>query len=172
MENVKRDGNFYYTVLPDGTASIQGAEDWPEVLIIPETVGGLTVTEIGVGAFDADEVAQKLLLTDGPVPIEQLSAKITDIEIELKVKERLKEVHLPETIKRIKVGAFFENMYLAHINFPAGLEIIEEQAFCNVACDRFIIPKTTIIEKESPEDEIWDDNAAFEGCEGAAFIFI
>ncbi len=172
MENVKRDGNFYYTVLPDGTASIQGAEEWPEVLIIPQTVGGLTVTEIGNGAFDTDHAADRVRLTDGPVPLEQLAAKITDNEIELKVRERLKEVHLPETIRRIGSCAFYQNVNLAHINFPAGLEKIECLAFCNVYCDRFIIPKATVIEKAFPEDEIWDDNAAFEGCEGAEFIFI
>ena len=66
-ENQLLANGFYYRLNENGEAIICGAEVWPEVLIIPETLDGHTVVEIGDGAFDTDNAVDSVLLTDGPV---------------------------------------------------------------------------------------------------------
>lgn len=68
-ENQLLANGFYYRLNENGEAIICGAEVWPEVLIIPETLDGHTVVEIGDGAFDTDNAVDSVLLTDGPVPV-------------------------------------------------------------------------------------------------------
>lgn len=69
--------------------------------------------------------------------------------------KRLRNVHLPSTIKQIGEGAF-QGSGITHINLPEGIEIIERYAFnnCENLQDTITIPSTvTKIEEQ-----------AFNGC--------
>ena len=166
-------GGFYYRLNENGEAIICGAEDWPEILVIPEIIDGHTVVEIGDGAFSSDVKAQSLSFTDGPVSEEQLTAKSMDIMIEDMVCKRLKKVTLPETIRRIGCCAFYQNNEISEVNIPRSVEEIDSCAFSNVwGVTRFEIPATTKVYKDYPEDDLCEEQAAFEGCVNAEFVFI
>lgn len=178
MAVVNREGQlladgFYYRLNENGEAILCGAEIWPEVLIIPDTLDGHTVVEIGDNAFDTDNVADSVQLSDGPIPASQLSTKFMDVAIEEMVQNRLKKVVLPETIRRIGQCAFFQNNGICEINIPRSVREIDTLAFANVCrVPRFEIPADAKVYKEYPEDEWWDDQAAFEGCEEAEIVFV
>lgn len=178
MAIVNREGQlladgFYYQLNELGEAILCGAEVWPEVLIIPDTLDGHTVVEIGDYAFDTDHAVDGVRLGDGPIPASQLSAKYMDILIEEIVRNRLKKVVLPEGIRKIGACAFYQNNGICGINIPRSVREIDTLAFANVCrVDRFEIPADAKVYKEYPEDEWWDDQAAFEGCEGAEILFV
>ena len=172
-ENQHLSDGFYYQLNENGEAIVCGAEIWPEVLIIPETLDGHIVVEIGDGAFDAHNAAESVFLGEGPVPAAQYSAKLMDVMIEDMVSRRLKKVVLPETIRRIGQCAFFQNNGICDINIPHSVREIDTLAFANVCgVTRFDIPAGAKVYKEYPEDEWWDDQAAFEVCEGAEIVFV
>lgn len=172
-ENQLLANGFYYRLNENGEAIICGAEVWPEVLIIPETLDGHTVVEIGDGAFDTDNAVDSVLLTDGPVPVDQIASKYMDVTIESIVCNRLKKVVLPETIRRIGACAFYLNHSISEINIPRSVKEIDTLAFANVcSVKRFEIPAGANVYKEYPDDEWWDDQAAFEDCEGVEIVFV
>lgn len=178
MAVVSREGQiltdgFYYRLNGSGEAILCGAQVWPEVLVIPETLDGHTVVEIGDNAFDTDNAVDSVHLGDGPIPADQLSAKFMDIMIEEMVRNRLKKVVLPDTIRRIGACAFYQNNGICEINIPRSVRQIDTLAFANVCgVKRFEIPAAAKVYKECPEDEWWDDQAAFEGCEDAEILFV
>lgn len=178
MAAVNREGQlladgFYYRLNESGEAILCGAEVWQDVLIIPETLDGHTIVEIGDNAFDTDNAADGVRLGDGPIPAAQLSAKFMDIMIEEMVRNRLKKVVLPDTIRRIGACAFYQNNGICEINIPRSVRQIDTLAFANVwGVKRFEIPTDAKVYKEYPEDEWWDDQAAFEGCEDAEILFV
>lgn len=165
--------NFYYTVNEKGEAIIQGAEVWTEELIILEELDGHVVTEIGDGAFDTDVAAEKFCFTDGPVSLKQFAAKIADTMVLEMIRTKLKKVVLPQTIRRIGVAAFYQNNDLSEINIPQNVEVIDSLAFAGVFGVRcFEIPASANVYREYPNDPLWEDQAAFERCEDAEFVYI
>lgn len=142
-------------------------------MVIPETLDGHIVVEIGNGAFDAHDAAESVSFSDGPVPAAQYGAKFMDVMVEEMVSERLKKVVLPETIRRIGQCAFYQNNGIHDINIPRSVQEVDTLAFANVCgVTRFEIPAGAKVYKEYPEDEWWDDQAAFEGCEGVEIVFV
>ena len=160
------DGQFYYALKENGEAVILGANEWPEVLRIPNEVAGHVVTEIGMGAFDTDAVIEQSgLVWNQSVPKELLAAKYMDLNIQRIAQERIKEVYLPDTIQRIGACAFYQNNALEKINFPRGLKEIDSCAFANTQLSKVCVPKECKIYHEEG-CEIWQEQGAFEGCGG------
>lgn len=172
-ENQLLANGFYYRLNENGEAIICGAEVWPEVLIIPEALDGHTVVEIGDYAFDTDNAADSVCFCNGPVSMAQISANFMDIMVADMVRNRLKKVVLPESIRRIGSCSFYQNNGITEINIPRNVREIGALAFANVwGVKRFEIPVGANVYKEYPADEWWDDQAAFEGCEGAEIVFV
>lgn len=160
------DGTFYYWLNENGEATIYGAAEWPETLVIPAEIDGHPVTEIGACAFDTDMVMERVGLVWGkPVPVEQFATKWADIMIQEDARHRIKEVQLPDTIRKIGSGAFYYNNSLAKINFPRGLREIGSCAFANADFNKVLLPRECKIYHEEG-DEVWQEQGAFEGCGG------
>lgn len=101
LEGVERDGDFQYTILDDGTASVYRYYGKNPICTIPEKLGGKTVSTIGEMAFS-------------------LNSLITGITID--------EVKIPNTVKKIENAAFsFSEISKLHI--PASVEEIGYVAF-------------------------------------------
>ena len=115
---------FYYLEKPDGTAMILGAdydymnEQKTETLIIPETIGGLTVTEIGENAFDYF----------------------------VKHVRTVKEIVVPSTVTKIRNAAFFWALGEGcKINLPENIEYLGEFSYAqvkNALGDVVVLPET------------------------------
>lgn len=163
---IKTCGIFRYSLNDQGSAVIRGANEWPEVLVIPEQLDGHPVTEIGLGAFNTDDVMSEVgLYWNNSVPMYQLPAKYMDQIIHDIAMERIKEVQLPETLERIEACAFYCCMNLGKVNFPKNLKYIGGEAFENCDLHKVQIPKECEIYHYA-DNMVWQETGAFQGCGG------
>lgn len=65
----KTDGDWRYKILEDGTAEITGYDGQETKLVIPKSIGGADVTEIGVHAFENSNLLESVIVPDGVVRI-------------------------------------------------------------------------------------------------------
>lgn len=114
---------FYYLEKQDGTAMILGAdydymnEQKTETLIIPETIGGLTVTEIGEYAFQS------------------LYSRVRSV----------KEIVVPSTVTKVRKGGFNKAVIEGKINLPENIEYLGEFSYAqvkNALGDVVVLPET------------------------------
>lgn len=115
---VVEDKTFEWSLNWDNTVSISGLNDRSVidendgVLNVPETICGYPVTEISLVGLDFPRV-----------PI-----------------EGLREVNLPDSIKKIGDFAFYFCTDLEKVNFPEGIEVIGTYAFCSTSIKEVNLP--------------------------------
>ena len=139
---------FYYLEKPDGTAMILGAdydymnEQKTETLIIPETIGGLTVTEIGENAFDYFD---NHVRTVKEIVVPSTVTKIRNKAFHWALGEGCK-INLPENIEYL--GAFsYSNVKNALgdvVVLPETLEYCHAGAFSGSIIQEMILPESCV----------------------------
>ncbi len=139
-------GGLAYSATPlweveNGTIlSYNGSE---EIVIVPQTYNGETITKIGGGAFKDNKTVREIEIHDGVVEIGTrafencqklrkvtLGNNVTAISDYTFLQcERLESLFLPSTVKSIGTWAFGYCEKLSDINFPEGLKMIGSATF-------------------------------------------
>ena len=122
LENTTPADFFKWSVLGNGTVSIDGYTGNDEKVVIPSEIDGKTVTDIGMNAF-------------------KLCSALTSINIPYSVKtigkfaffgcQSLKEITIPDGVTEIGVCTFAVCTSLTSINLPDSAMEIGERAFDN-----------------------------------------
>lgn len=126
---------FEYELNDDGTIEITKflGQDIADV-VVPETIDGRTVTEIGQDAFvkivgDPNATAEAFSRTD----IKSVYFPNTVREIDdyaLYFNEGLESVRLPDGLEEISEGLFLTCTSLRYVSLPSSVLQIEDEAFC------------------------------------------
>ena len=140
-----RYGDFYYTVLEDGTIGITRYMGRDTVVEIPEEINDEYVTAICDDAFHGRKI-EKIIIPDGVEIIgEQAFADCNG----------LVDIDLPDSVTSIGVYAFFDCDNLENITLSNNLKTIGEGAF--IDCEAL---KEIVI----PDRVVSIGKAAFLGC--------
>lgn len=144
----------------DGTIIITGYKGGDTEIAVPEKIGGGTVSAIGHGAFCP------------------FAARITpDVK---EVRKAVTSIVLPDAVRVIEKGAFWDCEALASVNIPEGVEKIAENTFADCkSLENIVIPKSVkVIERraffncgaltvtEMPENVKAIGDSAFGQCGG------
>ena len=125
-----------YTVLEDGTISLYGYEtdQIPEVMEVPSTVDGKTVTEID-SLFLNEENVKKVIL---PSTLKSIGPEAFRGSVSIE------EVEINSIIENIQAKAFYECSGIRSLTFPDGLKKIGETGL-------FYAPAGSVWEKYANE---------------------
>ena len=167
-------GKYNYSVT-DGNAIITGYNGNDTILIIPETLGGAPVTEIGASAFSGIDEITEVVIPNSVVEIKReafsnctaiekvtLSNKLTYIGTAAFYGcEHLTSIEIPasldSTTAEYDFTGVFEGSGLEKVTFEEGTEQIAENLFKNC---------TKIESIEIPETVVTIEKEAFSGCTG------
>lgn len=172
-----QDKGYSYSILTDNTVQIIRYFGRDQDVVIPDVLGGRTVTAIGekafygkntivsvsvpgsvatigASAFDRCASLQKADLEEGVISIE--NSAFSDCA-------SLTEVHLPRTLETIGERAFFRCESLKGIEIPEKIKIINEDTFyeCDALTDVFLPEELALIKE-------W----AFYGCSKLEYILL
>ena len=150
---VLMDGDYTYTLAPDGTAFIAGYTGPETELALPAELGGKAVTGIGNRAFASREDLKSVIIPDGAVRIGNWAF--------FRCKE-LEKIVIPDSVTEVGYYAFYECSALAEITLPEKLAEIGIRAFAYCSA----LEEITV-----PESITRIGTEAFTECENlAAFI--
>ena len=134
--------NDFEYVITGGKASITKYKGNAKTVVIPEEIGGIPVRSIGKKAFYVNENISSLVLSENLREIGDdafwYCEKLSEIEMPYGVETigknaffncDIKELILPESVKRIGVYAFRQNYSLNKLVIPDSIEAIENFAF-------------------------------------------
>ena len=173
-------GDYNYSVT-DGKAIIIGYSGNDSVLIIPETLGGVPVTEIGASAFNGIDEITEVMIPNSVVEIKReafsnctgiekvtLSNRLTYIGTAAFYGcEHLTSIEIPasldSTTAEYDFTGVFEGSGLEKVTFEEGTEQIAESLFKNC---------TKIESIEIPETVVVIEKEAFSGCTGLKEISV
>ena len=173
-------GDYNYSVT-DGKAIIIGYSGNDSVLIIPETLGGVPVTEIGASAFNGIDEITEVMIPNSVVEIKReafsnctgiekvtLSNRLTYIGTAAFYGcEHLTSIEIPasldSTTAEYDFTGVFEGSGLEKVTFEEGTEQIAESLFKNC---------TKIESIEIPETVVAIEKEAFSGCTGLKEISV
>ena len=171
-----QDGNFYYTVNSDGTATITDIKNANTELNIPSTIGGRRVTKIGNGAFwGCTKLTGDLIIPDGVTEIgSDAFFNCMGLKGKLVIPTSVKtigdaafygcsgltgELELPSELTTLGMAAFYCCSSLTgELIFPKGIKTIPDGVFgyCEgLTGDLVILAGMTVI-----------GDSAFSGCKG------
>ncbi len=108
-------------------------------VIIPETFNYLNVVGIKSYAFNNNQVIEKVTLPE----------TISEIEANAFSSSSIKEINIPESVKKIGAAAFYFCDNLRSVIIPKTVKTIEEYAFYN----------TILVYTNCSDVSIWDENA-------------
>ena len=156
-----------YTVLEDGTISLYGYEtdQIPEVMEVPSTVDGKTVTEID-SLFLNEENVKKVILPStinsigpnafrGSVSIEEVEINSIIEIIQAKAFYEcsgIRSLTFPNGLKKIGETGLFRNSGLKELHVPASVEMSADDLSYAV----FLTEDTTIY---APAGSVWEEYA-------------
>lgn len=119
---------------------------------IPSSIGGNTVTAIGVGAFQGNTNITSVSLPNTVTQIGQEAfAECSS----------LSSVSLPVSLKQIGIGAFYGCSSLSSVNVPDSVTTISDEAFANCTALKSVAIPASVT-------QIADD--AFNGCDSLTII--
>ena len=116
-------GDWIYTIAPDGSVRLESYTGTDTHVIVPGTLDGYTVSNVGVCFAENDSITH-LTLPEGITAIAPMAFTGCDA---------LENIHLPNSLVRIGAYAFTGSDSLAEIALPEGLQVISKSAFTN--CD-------------------------------------
>ena len=157
------EGDYDYDVLDDGTAEITGYTGEGGDITIPSTLGGYTVTSIGIIAFGFTE------LTSVTIP-----DSVTSIGVQaFSYCSELTSVTIPDSVTSIGDNAFYGCTGLTSIKVAEGNTVFDSRDNCNAiiktesntlvyGCKNTVIPDSVT--------SIGDN--AFKGCTGLTSVTI
>lgn len=134
---------FEYTLLADGGVRIDRYTGRAETLVVPATLGGHPVREIGAEAFQGCQTLVSIALPDGIVSVGEKAFYLCDalrnVELPKNLNslgdgafwlcETLEEISLPDGLVEIAPFTFWGCKKLTSISLPAGLISIGREAF-------------------------------------------
>ncbi len=137
---VEPEVEYTYSVKNDGTVKITGYKGTDTEVVIPETIKGYTVSEIGANAFYEKDFITSIEMPD----------TITNIgENAFGGCTKLINIKWPANLKRICTGAFVKCTSLTNVTLPEGVEQINESAFAHCyALETVVIPEGCLSIKE------------------------
>ena len=157
--NIEGDGRYYYKVNEnrDGIIIIDFSYygDWRQekvevkrsTLVIPRTIDGLPVVELGVRAFQRDNFVQTRYDTRKPkkfvvlIDFIDIPPTVTKIGRECFKRSTVQKIVLPKHLKNIEYKAFAETEELKEIILPDSLETIGGIAFAGSNLESIKLPK-------------------------------
>lgn len=142
-----KEGNYYYVVNETGATLRSASSSLTGSITIPDTIGGLPVTEIGEYCFSSNKSITSVKIPETVTSIAAYAfsfcEKLTSIKLPANVKtiannafqycKGLSSVELPEGLEEIGKQAFYKCSSLAKINLPSNLKRIGEEALLNSA---------------------------------------
>ena len=114
------EGNYQYYLNKNGDAVINRYSGEEKNVIIPEKLGGATVTTIGYDAFISNDYMTTVSLPDTVTHIQTRAFAYC---------EKLTEVDLSTNLKSIGYGAFENSLLLSSITIPEGVTTIASHMF-------------------------------------------
>lgn len=147
-------GQYAILAQSNGTCIITKYDGDDENVVIPQTIDGYRVVEIGEGVFRRNAAIRSVVVPDGVVDIDDQAFSVCTA---------LETVSLPDTLSRIGSNAFAGCTALREINLPQSLTTIRLGAFRNCA---------------SLEEIVWPqyvyllERTTFEGCTKLKFFHI
>ena len=121
---VAPESDFEYEENADGGITITKYKGNDENVVVPETLGGLPVTEIGQEAFGVKSTITKIVISKGVKTIGPRAFHHS---------HKLVSVVLPEGLEKIGHAAFWNCPLLSDISLPSSLKTLEDLAF--ESCD-------------------------------------
>ena len=148
------EGDYEYEELTDGTVAITKYKGIETEVVIPDKLGGKSVTGIGEWAFDFRREITSIMIPNS----------VTNIgESAFRMCSGLTNITIPDSVTSIGVAAFEDCSGLTSITIPESVTIIGASAFygCSGLTDITIPDSVTSI-----------DAAAFKDCSGLTSITI
>jgi len=138
--------DYEYTDNGDGTATITGAKGTVGgALLIPQTIGGLTVTAIGEKAFANNTSITGVSFADSVATIGRMAFYETDLE-GVEFGKGLKTIDDYAFYQAINFGYSYNSAtysyYGGELNLPEGLEFLGASAFGAMSVREVYIPST------------------------------
>ena len=146
-------GEYEYSVLENGTVSIDKYIGSRSEVRIPETIEGKKVTEIGKWAFSSNEYINKVQFSSGIVSVKTGAFEFC---------KNLHYVELNEGLKFIGNGSFSETG-LYKVKIPSTVMEIQELAF-------FLNPD--LKEVTLSNDVMYMAGGVFEWCMGLEYVYL
>ena len=193
-------GDFTYINNGDGTGSINSYTGRDTEVVIPETINGSRITEIGEMAFKRHAGLTSVVIPSNVTKIGlgafQECSSLTSINIPSNVTyignsaflgcSSLTNVTIPESVTDIKGGAFSGCSSLTSINIPSGITYMHQNMFKGCSSISSIeIPSgvttvgvgvfkdcSSLTSVEIPSSVTYLGNWAFQGCSNLTSIKI
>ncbi|MFR8012121.1 MAG: leucine-rich repeat protein [Clostridia bacterium] len=170
-------GDFYYTVLDDGTAEITDYTGSVTELTIPAEIDGYRVTSIGDSAFNGCSSLTNITIPSGVTSIGDgafyYCSSLTNITIPSGVTSigdnafndcsSLTNITIPSSVTSIGDGAFYYCSLLTNITIPSGVTSIGDSAFEDCG---------SLIEIEIPSGVTSIGDSVFRNCSSLTNITI
>lgn len=128
-----RTGDFSYTILEDGTASIIDYYGNDSEIEIPKNIDGYSVTNISAWAFSNCKSMTSVTIPDSVVNIDE-GAFRNCINLE--------SVVIPDSVTTIGTKAFWGCTSLKSVTLGSNVSTIKKYAFCQTALSEITIPKS------------------------------
>lgn len=147
-EEILTEGDFNYTILPDGTVKIHQYDAFNDdtTIKIPAKLGGKQVTELGEWSFSGC-FATVIVIPEGVKTIGEGTFSFCDA---------MESITIPKSVTAIGVSAFEDCTSLTSVTIPGPVELIEDKAF--IGC-------TAVTSVTLGEGVVGIGVSAFEGCE-------
>lgn len=126
-----------------------------ETVVIPDTIDGLPVTEIGEHVFGKDETLKHVFIPDTVTRIDKgaftACTNLQTVKMSQNVEFigesaffgclSLTEISLPETLHTIDVDAFGWCFSLEHLDIPSSVRVLGDGVFLHSAMKEIVIPE-------------------------------
>lgn len=128
------DKHYQYTVINDMAIIIRADNEIRGEVVIPSTLGGYPLIEIGRYAFAENINIKSVVIPDGVT-------KISECAFDYCLK--LESITLPDSLKTVEVGAFYSCISLKEIVVPKNVTSIGYAAFVNCHSLRKLVIKNS-----------------------------
>lgn len=118
--SAETNGDYEYNILEDGTIEISKYLGEDKEVIVPDKIGGRTVSRIGVKAFGYCEDITSVTLPDSITSIGEMAFLFC---------VRLKSINIPDGVTRLEHSTFGNCLSLKNITFPEKLDYVGSGAF-------------------------------------------
>lgn len=142
-ETWQRSGDYFYTILEDGTAKLTRYNGAGGEVVVPEAIDGYKVTSMALSTFNSNKTITSVVFPAGITEIPGsaflycdnlttvvLPSTLTTIGASaFDSCEKLEQVTLPDTLITIGKGAFGSCDSLEQITLPSSIKVIGDSAF-------------------------------------------
>lgn len=146
---IKVSGNFSYSITADKTACIEGCTSTEKNLVIPDTLDGIAVTELGKSAFGDNENHLYETITI-PASIEYISSdnpfsvcsQLKEIKVDSANKNYIVEDNVLYTKDKTQLICYPQQKSGTSFTIPEGVTVIGSGALYNLPLTEIKFPST------------------------------